>query len=87
MMTLTTATNSKKIHTTCLAFMSLLKHTLELILILIIVTPSVFRSHHARIEESTALSRLIVIFCAGARVVCIWVYLNMNKWGKSKKEV
>jgi hypothetical protein len=27
------------------------------------------------------LLRLVVVFCAGAHVVCIWVYLNMNKWG------
>jgi hypothetical protein len=59
--------------------MSLLKPTLELILILIIV--SVFRSHNVRIEESMAMFRLVVVSCAGAHVVCIWMYLNMNKWG------
>jgi len=49
--------------------MSLLKPTLELILILIIV--SVFRSHNVRIEESMAMFRLVVVSCAGAHVVCI----------------
>ena len=85
MTTLTTATNSKKIHKACLAFMSLLKRALELIFIFIIV--GVFRSHNVGMEEPMALFRLVVVFCAGAHVVGIWVYLNMNKWGSSDKEV
>ena len=33
------------------------------------------------------LLRLVMVFCAGAHVVCIWIYLNTNKWGRSETEV
>jgi len=33
------------------------------------------------------LLRVVMVLRAGAHVVCIWVYLNMNKRGRSSTEV
>ena len=86
---LTTATNSKEVHTTCLTHMNLLKQPLVLIFIFIIASRhcpigSVFHSHHVKIESTDLRPlRVVMVFRAGAHVVCIWVYLNMSRWGRS----
>jgi hypothetical protein len=97
--TRTTATNSKKVHSTRLAFMSLLKATQEVIPSIACRIPissttsrhcpigSVFRSRQVRREKTVDMLRVVVVFCAGAHVVCIWVYLNMSKWGRCLTEV
>jgi hypothetical protein len=97
--TLTTTTYSKKVHTTCLAFMSLLKATQEVIPSIVCRIPissltsrhcpigSVFRFRQVRRKKSKEMLRVVVVFCAGAHVVCICVYLNMSKWGRCLTEV
>lgn len=87
---MTSATNSKEVHPTCLVFMGLLKHTLELVTKLACRIPissrhcsigSVFRGGHVRREKVVDMFRVVMVSCAGAHIVCIWVYLTMNNWG------